>query len=57
MLRLHVFKCKMCQIYGAQMGIVNHVCREAGLRAEDKCPGELSAARKQHMKDALSKPD
>jgi len=54
-LRFHVFKCKMCQIYGAQLGIVNSVCKEAGLRAEERCPGELSAAHKQRMKDALSK--
>lgn len=56
-LRLHVFKCKMCQVYGTQMGIVSRVCNEAGLHAEERCPGELSAARKQRMKDAMSKPE
>ena len=54
-LRVHVFKCKMCQIYGAQLGIVNRVCNEAGIHAEERCPGELSSARKQQMKDAVSK--
>lgn len=56
-LRIHVLKCAMCQIYGAQLGIVNRVCNEAGIHSESKCPGELSDARKQRMKDALSKPD
>ena len=54
-LRVHVFKCRMCQIYGAQLGIVNRVCNEAGLHAEDKCPGELSAERKQRMKDTIDR--
>ena len=54
-LRVHVFKCKMCQIYGAQLGIVNRVCNEAGMRAEEKCPGEMSAARKQQMKDVIDR--
>jgi hypothetical protein len=54
-LRVHVLKCKMCQVYGTQLGIVNRVCNEAALHAEHKCPGEMSAARKQQMKDAVSR--
>lgn len=56
-LRFHVFKCKMCQVYGSQLDIVNRVCNEAGLQSENKCPGEMSSARKQQMRDALSKRD
>ncbi len=54
-LRLHVFACKMCRIYGAQLVMVSRVCREAGIYAEERCPGELSAERKQRMKDVVSK--
>ena len=54
-LRFHVLKCKMCQVYGAQLGIVSRVCNEAGVRSEDKCPGELTAERKQRMKDSIDR--
>ena len=52
-LRLHMFACKMCRIYGTQLVVVSRVCQHAGVYAEDKCPGELTAAQKQEMKDAL----
>jgi len=56
-LRLHMLACKMCQIYGAQFDAVGRVCREAGVRAEENCPGELSEKRKREMRDALKKRD
>ena len=56
-LRLHMLACKMCQIYGAQFHAVGRVCREAGMRAGEKCPGELPEERKRAMKDALAKLD
>ncbi len=54
-LRYHLFMCKMCRIYGTQIAAVSRVCQEAGKYSDEKCPGELSAARKQQMKDACSK--
>lgn len=54
-LRIHVLKCAMCQIYGAQLSIVNRVSNQAGIHSESKCPGELSAERKQQMKDVVSR--
>jgi len=54
-LRFHVFACKMCRIYGAQLIAVSRVCREAGIYAEDKCPGELLPTRKQRMKDTIDR--
>ena len=56
-LRIHMFKCKMCQIYGAQLATVSDVCNEAGQRAEEHCPGHLSDDHKQRMKDALKRRD
>lgn len=56
-LRLHMLACKMCKIYSAQHGVVSHVCKEAGIRAEDMCPGEMSEERKRRMKEAISKRD
>ena len=54
-LRLHMFACKVCQVYGSQLAVVNRVCNEAGVRAEDKCPGELSVDRKRKIKDAIAR--
>ena len=56
-LRLHMLACKMCKIYGAQFDAVGRVCREAALRAHEKCPGELTEERKREMKDALARRD
>lgn len=56
-LRLHIFVCKMCRVYGAQFDTVGRVCREAGVRAGETCPGELSEERKRAMKDALARRD
>jgi hypothetical protein len=56
-LRFHMLACKMCQVYGAQIGMVSDVCREAGVRAEEHCPECLSEERKRRMKDALAKRD
>jgi hypothetical protein len=53
-LRLHMLACKMCKVYGTQLDTVGRVCREAGLRAEENCPGEMSTERKRRMKDRLS---
>lgn len=54
-LRLHLWACNMCRVYGAQLNTVNRVCKEAGARAEHECPGALSEERKQHMKETLEK--
>lgn len=54
-LRFHMLACKMCQIYGAQIGAVSDLCREAGVRAEEHCPECLSEERKRRMKDALAR--
>ncbi len=54
-LRIHVVKCKMCQVYGTQLGIVNRICNEAASHAEEKCPGDISATRKQQMKDVIDR--
>jgi hypothetical protein len=54
-LRFHMLACKMCQIYGAQLGMVSRICNEAGMRAEDHCPECLSDERKRRMKDALAR--
>lgn len=56
-LRLHMLVCKMCQVYGAQIGVVGQVCREAGVRAEEECPGALSEERKREMRAALTTRD
>ncbi|HXV14585.1 MAG TPA: zf-HC2 domain-containing protein [Candidatus Krumholzibacteria bacterium] len=54
-LRLHMLACKMCKVYGSQLDTVGRVCREAGLRAEHNCPGELPDERKQRIKDAMTR--
>ncbi len=53
-LRFHMLICKMCQVYGAQLGAVSRVCKEAGIRAEDKCPGEMTDERRRRMRDAVN---
>ncbi|MCI0450979.1 MAG: zf-HC2 domain-containing protein [Candidatus Latescibacteria bacterium] len=54
-LRLHMFACRMCKVYGSQLDTVGRVCREAGLRAEEKCPGEMTDGRKQRINDAMTR--
>ncbi len=54
-LRFHMLMCKMCQVYGTQLGAVSRVCQEAGVRAEDHCPDCLPEDRKRRMKDAMDR--
>jgi hypothetical protein len=54
-LRFHMLMCKMCQVYGTQLGMVSRVCKEAGIRAEENCPDCLSDEHKRRMKDAITK--
>jgi len=56
-LRFHMLACKMCQIYGAQLGAVSRVCQEVGVRAEDNCPECLSDEHKRRMKAAIDRSD
>lgn len=55
-LRLHMFACKMCQVYGSQIDALGRVCNEVGAKAEDHCPECLSEERKRRMKDAIREP-
>jgi Putative zinc-finger len=54
-LRVHLFVCKLCQVYATQLGVVSRVSRVAGSAAPEQCPGCLPVERKQQIKDALSK--
>jgi hypothetical protein len=56
-LRFHMAMCRMCKIYARQMNAVGRICREAGERSLDACPGELSPAQKDRIKTSLRRPD
>ncbi len=56
-LRFHMLLCKMCRVYGTQLDAVGCICKEAGIRAEDMCPGEMSVEQKQRIRSALGKND
>lgn len=54
-LRMHLWACRMCQVYGAQLSAVSRVCNEAGVRAEDHCPECMPDERKRRIKDAIER--
>jgi hypothetical protein len=53
-LRWHILMCRMCKIYGHKISSLSRICHEAGERAEDCCPGELSAEKKERIRKALA---
>jgi hypothetical protein len=54
-LRIHMLKCKMCQVYGAQLNVVNSVCNEASARAAHELPVTMSEERKRRMREMLGR--
>ena len=54
-LRVHLFLCGLCKVYGTHIGVVSRVARVAADAAPERCPECLPVERRQQIKDALSK--
>jgi len=54
-LRIHLFLCRLCQVYAAQLRMVTGVSRAAGISATDHCPGVLPADRRRRIQTEIEK--